>query len=210
MKKIKHEWRKKEKQWYLPKAKPEVIDIPKMKFILLSGAGNPNGTYFNECIGALYSVSYAIKMTLKKLEETPVGYSDYTVYPLEGVWDISDEAKKTFTGVVNKDDLVFDLMIRQPDFVSTSFYNEMLAFTKKKKPHPLLDKLKFQTIKEGKCVQMMHIGSYDDEKTTFDIMEEYAESLNLTRKSKIHREIYISDFRKVAKEKLKTVLRFNV
>lgn len=210
MKNTKYEWRKKEKQIYLPKAKPEIIDLPKFKFISLSGAGNPNDEFFSECIGALYSVAYAIKMTLKKLEKPPENYVDYTVYPLEGVWDITEEAKKNYTGVLNKDDLVFDIMLRQPDFVSSAFYKEMLALTRQKKPHPLLDKLKFRNIKEGKCIQMMHIGPYDNEPATFKIMEDYAKSLGLKRKSKIHREIYISDFRKVAPEKLKTVLRFNV
>jgi len=210
MKNGKHEWRKKEKEFYLPKNKPELITIPSFKFIVLSGEGNPNGPFFNECITALYSVSYAIKMTLKKLEKTPTGYLDYTVYPLEGIWDINDKAKKNFTGVINKDDLVFDLMIRQPDFVSTAFFKEMLSLTKEKKPQKLLSKVRFKTIKEGKCIQMMHIGSYDDEAKTFDIMEEHAHTLGLKRKSKKHREVYISDFRKVESARLKTVLRFGV
>jgi len=206
----KHEWRKKEKEFYLPKDKPSLIHIPKYKFIVLSGKGNPNSVFFNECITALYSVAYAIKMTLKKIEITPDGYQDYTVYPLEGIWDINDDAKKKFTGTINKDDLVFDLMLRQPEFVTKAFFNQMLALTQEKKPQDLLDKIKFKSIKEGKCIQMMHIGSYDDEPSSFKIMEEYAFSLGLKRKSKIHKEIYISDFRKVEEAKLKTVLRFKV
>lgn len=207
---MKHEWRKAEKSIYIPKSKPEVIDIPGYKFIVLSGAGNPNSEPFAECIGALYSMAYAIKMNLKKELDKPKDYTDWTVYPLEGVWDITEEARKNFTGRINKDDLVFDLMIRQPDFVTEHFFNKMLELTKKKKPNELLDKIQFKSIKEGRCIQMMHIGSYDDEPASFQMMEEFADSQNLNRKSKIHREIYLSDFRKVAKEKLKTVLRFQL
>lgn len=206
---MKYEWRKKEKQIYLPKNNPETIQLPEFQFLSISGAGNPNSDFFGDYISALYSVSYAIKMNLKKMPK-PEGYMDYTVYPLEGVWDINDEAKKTFDGNLNKDDLVFNLMIRQPDFVEEDFVNEMIAFTKKKKPQELLDQLKFEKITEGTCIQMLHIGSYDDEPASFQKMESYAEQNGLTRKSKIHREIYLSDFRKVPQEKLKTVLRFGV
>ncbi len=207
---MKHEWRKAEKSIYIPKSKPEVIDVPVYKFITISGAGNPNSEPFAECIGALYSMAYAIKMNLKKERDKPKDYTDWTVYPLEGVWDITEEARKNFTGRINKDDLVFDLMIRQPNFVTEHFFNKMLELTKKKKPNELLDKIQFKSIKEGRCIQMMHIGSYDDEPASFQMMEEFADSQNLNRKSKIHREIYLSDFRKVAKEKLKTVLRFQL
>ena len=207
---MKHEWRKKEKSIYLPKNKPELVDIPEFQFIALSGEGNPNSEFFSECIGALYSMAYAIKMQLKKIENPPKGYQDWTVYPLEGVWDINEEAKRKYDGKLNKDDLVFDIMIRQPDFVSLDFFNEMLAFTKKKKPHPLLEKVQLIKITDGKCIQMLHIGSYDDEPASFERMEQFASDLDLKRKSKVHREIYLSDFRKVPKEKLKTTLRFQV
>ncbi|MFT6938258.1 MAG: hypothetical protein ACJA1N_002564 [Saprospiraceae bacterium] len=204
---MKHEWRKKEKAVYLPKKKPEIIDIPEYQFVTIEGEGNPNSSWFSEYIGVLYSISYAIKMTLKK-EATFEGYQDYTVYPLEGVWDINEAAKQNFEGKINKDDLVFKLMIRQPNFVDKAFFDKMLELTKKKKPHELLDKVKFEKITDGKCIQMMHIGSYDDEPASFEIMETFAEEENLTRLSKVHREIYLSDFRKVPAEKLKTVLRF--
>ena len=207
---MKHEWRKKEKAVYLPKSTPEVVNIPPYKFISICGEGNPNSDTFGDYIGTLYSVAYAIKMSLKKKDKKPSHYIDWTVYPLEGVWDITEEAKKIFNGTINKDDLVFELMIRQPDFIDISYFTEMLAFTKKKKENILLDKVEFKTIDEGKCIQMMHIGSYDSEPDSFDKMEEYATSLNLVRKSKMHREIYISDFRKVQEDKLRTVLRFLV
>ncbi|MDY7395335.1 GyrI-like domain-containing protein [Aureibaculum sp. 2210JD6-5] len=207
---MKHEWRKKEKEIYLPKNKPEIINVPEFKFLTIEGEGNPNDEFFSEYITVLYSLSYPIKMTLKKRQTKPRGYRDYTVYPLEGIWDINEEAKKKFDGKLNKNDLVFKLMIRQPDFIDYNFYNEILELTKKKKQKKLLDKVKFETIEEGKCVQMLHIGSYDDEPETFEIMESFTKENNLTRLSKVHKEIYLSDFRKVAPEKLKTVLRFKV
>ncbi|KZS41635.1 hypothetical protein AWE51_19745 [Aquimarina aggregata] len=206
---MKHEWRKKEKEIYLPKNKPEIIDVPTYQFLAIEGEGNPNSDEFSEYIGVLYAVSYAIKMTLKK-ERNSKDYRDYTVYPLEGVWDINEEAKKIFDGKINKNDLVFKLMIRQPDFVEKIFVEEMIELTKVKKPYRFLENIKFETIEEGKCVQMMHLGSYDNELDSFKIMESFAEQKKLCRLSKIHREIYVSDFRKVAPEKLKTVLRFRV
>ncbi len=207
---IKHEWRKIEKQLYLPKTTPEVITIPSQKFITISGEGNPNSQHFADCIATLYPISYAIKMNLKKMESPPKGYFDYTVYPLEGIWDLNEEAKKKYDGTLNKDDLVFKIMIRQPDFVTETFYNEMLELTKKKKPNSLLENINFETITDGKCIQMMHLGHYDNEPESFEKMEAYAEAKGLNRLAKVHREIYLSDFRKVAPEKLKTVLRFKV
>lgn len=207
---MKYEWRKSEKALYLPKTKPEKLKVPELKFITIEGEGNPNSGQFSEYIAVLYSLSYAIKMTLKKSKNPPEGYQDYTVYPLEGLWDINDAAKENFNGSIDKDDLVFTLMIRQPDFVTEAFYLEMHALTHRKKPHALLDKVKFETIEEGLCLQMLHVGSYDKEDETFSIMETYAQENELIRLSKTHREIYLSDFRKVPEEKLKTVLRFNV
>lgn len=206
---MKHEWRKKEKGIYLPKSKPEIIDVPKFKFLTIEGEGNPNNDDFTECIVALYSLSYGIKMCPKKGIE-PDGYFDYTVYPLEGVWDINEEAKKVFAGTINKDDLVFKLMIRQPDFVNADLVERIRTMTKEKKPQDLLDNVKFEDVKEGKCVQMLHLGSYDNEPVTFKIMEDFAVESGIKRLSKVHREIYLSDARKVVPEKLKTVLRFQV
>lgn len=204
----KHEWRKNERAVYLPKAEPGFIDVPAYKFITISGAGNPNSPHFANHITALYPVAYGIKMTAKKKGRAPAGHYDYTVYPLEGVWDINDEAKKTYSGILNKDDLVFKLMIRQPDFVTESFFLQIVESLKEKHPPVLLQSVRFEEIAEGRCVQMLHVGPYDDEPASFRKMEAFAEKNGVERLSKIHREIYLSDFRKTAPEKLKTVLRF--
>ncbi|MCK4664126.1 MAG: GyrI-like domain-containing protein [Bacteroidales bacterium] len=206
---MKHEWKKNEKGVYLPKNRPEKIIVPEFKFYSIKGKGNPNDDFFSEYIGVLYSLSYAIKMCPKQ-GIAPNNYYEYTVYPLEGVWDIDENAKKNFDGTIDKNTLVFNLMIRQPDFVTSDFANEIIDRTKKKKPHELLDSVKFEIIEEGCCIQMLHLGSYDSEPESFKKMELYAQEQNLRRKTHTHREIYLSDARKVEPEKLKTVLRFQV
>jgi hypothetical protein len=180
---MKHEWRKKEKEIYLPKNKPERITLPSYRFFMIEGKGNPNDDFFAEYIGVLYSLSYAIKMSPKG-GFAPQDYFEYTVYPLEGVWDISDEAINNYSGSLDKNSLIFNLMIRQPDFVTTKFAQEIIERTKKKKPHELLNKVVFSEIEEGECVQMMHIGSYDNEPESFKQMEQNCKENNLTRKSK--------------------------
>jgi hypothetical protein len=204
---MKQDWKKTEKQFYLPKTEPVFIKIPPFKFFTLAGKGNPNEKIFAEYISVLYSLAYGVKMSPKN-GSAPAGYFEYTVYPLEGVWDISEEARNQPIEKLDKSTLVFNLMIRQPEFVSDDFAKDIIARTKKKKPHTLLDKVKFEVISEGDCIQMMHIGSYDNEPESFKKMEEYCHGLNLSRESKIHREIYLSDARRVSPDKLKTVLRF--
>ncbi len=206
----KYEWRKKEKAIYFPKNKPEIIDIPEFKFITIEGEGSPAESLFTKNIGALYSLAYTIKMMPKKMNVPPKGYYDFTVYPLEGVWDINDKAKANFNGVINKDDFVYKLMIRQPHFVDAFFFREMLEFAKEKKKNPLLEQLNFEHSSEGLCVQMLHLGPFEDEPASFEKMEDFAQEEGLVRLSKVHREVYLSDTRKVAPEKLKTVLRFQV
>jgi hypothetical protein len=207
---MKHEWRKEEKMVYLPGTRPEFIDVPEFQYIVLNGKGNPNSAFFSSCIEALYTLAYAIKMNLKKTHTPPKAYRDWTVYPLEGVWGLSEKAIAEYDGELDKDELVFDLMIRQPEFVEKGFFNEMVELSIKKKALPLLEKIELKKISDGECIQMLHIGSFDNEPASFARMEEFAQSLNWIRKSKIHREIYVSDFRKVPAEKMKTTLRFQV
>lgn len=206
---MKHEWRKHEKEIYLPKKSPQLIEIPKFKYFMIEGEGNPNGDMFAKHIEVLYLLSYAVRMSYKS-EIVPKDYFEYTVYPLEGIWDISDKAKLVYDGTLDKDQLMYKLMIRQPNFVTQEFASDLIKRTKKKKSNELIDRVKFVELEEGRCVQMLHLGSYDNEKDTFDIMEKYCDDNGLVRVSKIHKEIYLSDARKVDKEKLKTVLRFNV
>jgi hypothetical protein len=204
---MKYEWKKQEKEIYLPDNQPKIVMVPSMKYFMLSGKGNPNSEAFAEAIGVLYSLSYAVKMLPKK-GEIPDGYFDYTVFPLEGVWDLAEEARGLEK--LDKDSLIYTIMIRQPDFVTDSIAQSVLESTIKKKCHPLLNSVKFGSIEEGLCVQLLHLGSYDDEPQSFARMEDFCQLNNLKRKSKTHKEIYISDARKTLPEKLKTVLRFQI
>ena len=185
------------------------MKVPPFKFFSIHGQGDPNDKPFQENIGVLYSLAYAIKMSPKN-NFAPKDYFEYTVYPLEGIWDLTEEAKKSNSKTLDKSQLVFNLMIRQPDFVTPDFALEAIERTKKKKYHPLLEKVKFEIIEDNNCIQMMHIGSYDSEPASFKQMEDFCRQNGYKRESKQHREIYLSDFRKVSPDKLKTVLRFNI
>lgn len=204
---MKYEWRKQDKEFYLPKNKPEQITLPRMNFLMLDGRGNPNSDAFAEEVGVLYALSYAIKMMPKK-GIVPPGYFDYTVFPLEGVWDLAEEARGM--AKLDKNSLVYTLMIRQPDFVTAEWVQTAVNGLETKVSRLMLDKVKFQDVEEGPCVQMMHLGSYDNEPESFRQMEDYCQANDLARVAKIHREIYLSDARKVQPEKLRTVLRFQV
>lgn len=198
-------YKKAYKSLYLPKVKPEVIDVPEMTFFILSGQGNPNEADFASRVEALYALSYAVRMSYKSAD-VPEGYYDYTVFPLEGVWDLVDYTK----GIEDKSNLSYQLMIRQPDFVNEAlferFKSEVLA---KKKLAPVSD-IGFQKISEGLCCQMMHIGSYDSEPESFMAMEAYVTANGYVRSEKTHREIYLSDPRKGSVDKQKTVIRFRI
>lgn len=204
---MKYEWRKVERLVYLPGEKPEKIVVPEFKFITIKGEGDPNGPDFSERIEALYSISYAIRMMPKK-GITPDGYFEYTVYPLEGLWDLSEAGRGM--GRLDKSELVYTIMIRQPEFVTEEVFNLALEIAKKKGNVKFLDELKLQNIEDGPSVQMMHVGSYDDEKKSFDLMKEFIAENGLRLKTMVHREIYLSDPRKIEPDKLKTVLRYMV
>ncbi|MBN2796758.1 MAG: GyrI-like domain-containing protein [Clostridia bacterium] len=203
---MKHEWKKEEKVLYLPKTKPVLVDVPKMNYFVIEGKGNPNSPEFSTFIETLYAVSYAVRMSYKS-DEFPEGYFEYTVYPLEGIWDLSDEGRKTYEAGLDKDELVYQIMIRQPDFVTPEFTETMKHKVKMKKPNLPIELVEFKTFEEGKSIQMLHLGSYDSEPETFKIMEEYMTEMKLKRTTKMHKEIYLTDARKVLPDKQKTVLR---
>jgi hypothetical protein len=204
---MKYEWRKKDKDIYLPSTTPRSIVVPPMKYFTLTGHGNPNSEAFKEHIETLYALSYAIRMSPKKGLTTD-GYFEYTVFPLEGVWDLDEEGRKL--AHLDKDRLVYKLMIRQPDFVTEDLFTMAKETSSKKVSGDLLRSTKFEQISEGMCVQCMHLGDYDSESETFSKMDDFCSSAQLTRIDKRHREIYISDPRRTEPAKLKTVLRFKV
>jgi len=204
---MKHEWKKHEKNLYMPPQKPELITVAEQKYFMIKGEGNPNSEDFSERIGVLYSLAYAVRM-MPKQGFTPEGYFEYTVYPLEGLWDLTEEGKQADT--LMKDQLLYTIMIRQPDFVTRETVEKAFANVRKKKPHPLLDEVTFGTMEDGLSVQMLHIGPYDNEPESFAAMKEFIINHELEIVTLEHREIYISDARKVDPAKLKTVLRYRV
>lgn len=204
---MKVEWKKHDKALYLPSAEPALIVVPSLPYFMLHGEGNPNADAFKEAVGVLYSLSYAVKMLPKK-GPAPEGYYDYTIYPLEGVWDLSEAGRRK--AALDKDELVYTIMIRQPDFVTPALAAEIIRKVKAGKPHPLLEQAAFGTVEDGLSVQLLHTGPYDDEPASFARMEQFCAVQGLRRESKLHREIYISDARRAKPEKLRTVLRFKV
>ncbi len=201
---MKHEWRKHEKELYVPKGDPTLVEVPKFKFFTIKGQGNPNSEDFAKRIEVLYALSYAIKMMPKK-GIIPNDYFEYTVYPLEGVWDLTPKGRNEAT--LNKDELVYTIMIRQPDFANSELAKIAFDIVRIKKDFALLDEANFEEITDGLCVQILHKGSYDDEPASFEKIHQFIEANNLQRTTKIHREIYLSDARKTTPDKLKTVLR---
>ena len=205
---MKYEWKREEKDLYLPKNKPNIVTIPKMKYFKIKGHGNPNNNpLFQEHISALYALSYTVRMMPKK-GITPNGYFEYTVYPLEGIWDLTEKGRQEET--LNKDEFLYTLMIRQPNFVNEDVFNMALELVKKKNNSPFINEITFEEDDSYLCVHMMHIGSYDDEITSFKMMDNYVSLNGYKRMCFTHKEIYLSDFRKVEASKLKTVLRYLV
>ncbi|MBU5438074.1 GyrI-like domain-containing protein [Tissierella sp. MSJ-40] len=204
---MKHEWRKHEKELYVPKDKPQLLTIPKQKFFAIKGKGNPNDVDFSDRIGVLYSLAYAVRM-MSKNGFTPDGYFEYTVYPLEGIWDLTEEGKKS--DILNKDELLYTIMIRQPDFITNEVVEKAFEIANKKKPHPLLKEAYFDEMEDSLSVQIMHNGSYDNEPVSFQKMIDYINENGYIRRCMFHREIYLSDARKTKKDKLKTVLRYMI
>lgn len=204
---MKHEWRKHEKELYVPKKnKAVILEVPPMNYLTIEGVGNPNEEMFSKKIEALYSVSYGIRMLPKK-GITPQGYEEYTVYPLEGFWSLTKAGQTEET--LNKDELTYQIMIRQPEFVTAELASDTIEQTKHKKLNPYLDDLQFETISEGLNIQQLHEGPYDTEPGTVALMESFLEQEGYRRLSKNHKEIYLSG-RNTPDEKLKTVLRFKV
>ncbi|MGL5295702.1 MAG: GyrI-like domain-containing protein [Culicoidibacterales bacterium] len=202
---MKHEWRKHEKQYYIPQTTPEIVTIPTFKFLMIKGQGSPDSLEFQACIQVLYGIAYAIRMMPKKGIQL-AGYYEYTVYPLEGIWDLTEQGRRS--EILIKDELVYTLMIRQPDFVTETVVAKAIEIVRKKNDSQLLSHVSFETITEGECVQMLHVGSFEDEPKTMAIIKHFCEKQGVTIASLAHREIYVSDFRRVIPEKRKTVLRY--
>ena len=201
------DFKKEYKEFYLPKSIPSVIAVPEMNYIAVRGKGDPNeenGEYKNT-IGLLYGIAFTIKMSYKGAHKID-GYFEYVVPPLEGFWWQKGAQNIDYS---HKEKFNFISVIRLPDFVTKADFDWAIEEASKKKKQDF-SKVEFFTYDEGACVQCMHIGAYDSEPETLEVMHEYAKQngyeLDLTD-TRRHHEIYLSDPRKCDAHRLKTVLR---
>ncbi len=204
------DYKKEYKEFYMPKARPEIVDVPEMNFIAVRGKGDPNhpGGEYKEAVGMLYTIAYTIKMS-KMGSRQIEGYFDYVVPPLEGFW--WQEGKEGMD-YGHKEDLCWISVIRLPDFVTEEDFRWAVQEAEKKKGLDL-SKAEFLRFREGLCVQCMHIGPYDDEPETVSLMDRYLDENgyeNDLSDDRRHHEIYLSDVNRTAPEKLKTVIRHPV
>lgn len=202
---MKFEWKKQEKEIYGVNTKPCVIDVPSQKYITISGSGNPNGEIFSDKVAALFSVAYKIKMAYKSLAEKSNEISDYSVYPLEGIWSKASEKENLV-----KEELQYRIMIRQPAFITTEIFKKALEAVKRKKDNPHLANISFETICDGKCVQILHKGAFDNEPASFAVMDRFCLEHGYKRMEKEHREIYLNNANRTKTANLKTILRYKI
>ena len=201
------DYKKEYKEFYMPKNKPSIVEIPKMNYIAVRGKGNPNNEEgeYKKTIGLLYGIAFTIKMSYKGTHKID-GYFEYVVPPLEGFWWQDGRVGIDYN---QKEELNFISIIRLPDFVTKKDFDWAIEEATKKKKQDF-SKVEFLTYDEGICVQCMHVGSYDNEPATVELMHKYMEEngyvLDITDK-RFHHEIYLSDPRKCNENKLKTVIR---
>lgn len=201
------DFKKEYKEFYMPKNKPEIVTVPKANYIAVRGKGNPNeidGAY-QQAISILYAVAYTLKMSYKT-EHKIEGFFEYVVPPLEGFW-----WQDNVDGIDYADKAAFNWIsvIRLPEFVTQKDF-EWAVETASEKKKLDCSSAEFLTADEGLCVQIMHIGAFDDEPQTVALMDDYIAQNgyeNDITESRLHHEIYLSDARKVAPEKWKTVIR---
>lgn len=205
-----YDFKKEQKMYYTMKTDPHYIEIPAMKFIMIKGTGNPNtedGEY-QKAIEMLYALSYAIRMSYKTGYAIP-GYYPYVVPPLESLWTMQN--KEDRFAVSKKDELSWIAMLHQPDFVDEDVVAWACEYVYKKKKIDASDKVSFQEFCEGRCIQMLHKGSYDEEPASFLRMEAMLQKDGYTPTLLFdeyhHHEIYIKDNRDPDHRKWKTVLR---
>ncbi|MDE5577799.1 MAG: GyrI-like domain-containing protein [Oscillospiraceae bacterium] len=206
------DYKKEYKDLYQPAAKPSLIDVPEMRFFAVDGAGDPNTSpAYKEAMEILYGLSFTVKMS--KMNGTqPEGYFEYVVPPLEGLW-FADGVSFDGLNVSDKNKFKWVSMIRQPEFVTEEVFAGAKEILAKKKPQLDLSKARFMTFTEGLCVQIMHKGSYDSEPESILKLKRFAEENGLTEDfsaERLHHEIYLSDPRKCAPERLRTVIRHPV
>jgi len=198
------DYRKTMKALYLPSAREAaIVDVPGMNFAMIDGAGDPNGSKtFQDAVEALFAVSYTLKFTVKK---GPSGI-DYAVMPLEGLWWMEGPGEFDAS---RKDLWLWTVMIAQPEPVTKELFKEAVARVREKSDPPALPGIRFEAFAEGRAAQMLHVGPFDAEGPTIEKVHRFAAEHGFRLRGK-HHEIYLSDFRRTAPAKLKTVVRHPV
>lgn len=204
------DYKKEYKEYYMPKNRPEIVTVPQMNFIAVRGTGDPNeeGGDYKAAIGLLYGIAFTIKMS-KKGDHRIEGYFDYVVPPLEGFWWQEGVDGIDYT---RKVDFHWISVIRLPDFVTQEDFVWAVEEAQKKKKQDF-SRVEFLTLEEGLCVQCMHVGPFDAEPETIAKMDRYLQENgyeNDFTEGRMHHEIYLSDARRTAPEKWKTVVRHPV
>ena len=189
-------------QAYIARQTPSLVQVPAGWFICVSGQGDPNGEPFALATAALFSLSYAVRMSYKS-DQVPVGYAAYKVFPLEGEWGLVNPA----LGVDDRTNWSYTLMIRQPPFLTPEDFQRFAEVTARKKPNPYLAHAQYKQVDEGLCCQALHIGPYSQEPVTFARIDAFLKEQGKQRAGHLHREIYLGDPRKADPTKLRTILR---
>ena len=204
------DFKKEYKEFYLPKNKPQIVNVPKANYIAIRGQGNPNeeGGAYQRAISVLYAVAYTLKMSYKT-DYKIAGFFEYVVPPLEGFWWQDGICGVDYT---RKDEFNWISIIRLPDFITRENFDWAVKTASEKKNIDC-SSAEFLTVEEGLCVQIMHIGSFDDEPATVTLMDKYLEENGYEKDfsdTRLHHEIYLSDSRKSTSDKMKTVIRHPV
>ena len=203
------DFKKERKDLYQPTTAPSIVEVPAMSFLMVDGEGDPNGEGFHQAIETLYSLAYTIRMN-----KAEPGYYPYVVPPSEGFWDFAEEqAIPTEITTFDKNQLIWTLVIRQPDFVTPEILDAAQEKVRKKKPDLRPESARLESFTEGLCVQALHLGPYSTEPATIQTMKKYVEQrrfvLDYTRQRR-HHELYFSNPKNTEPDTMKTILRLPI
>ncbi|MDR3269938.1 MAG: GyrI-like domain-containing protein [Peptococcaceae bacterium] len=202
-----YDFKKENKSLYAPAAKPSIVAVLEMTFIMADGMGDPNtSTEYQNAVAALYGIAYGVKMS-KRSGDTPDGYFDFVVAPLEGLW------RTDGAGILDKNKFQWTSLMRLPDFVTPDVFEDIRLKVGKKKPELDLSAVRLERFTEGLCGQITHIGSFDDEPATIAELTRFILESGCTIEMsgwRQHHEIYLSDPRKATPEKMKTIIRYPI
>jgi len=192
--------RKELKQFYTARKKPSITDVPPGRFLAIMGRGEPGGSAYQAALNALYSLAYALKFKCKAEGR------DFTVMTLEGLWWWDEEGVFSLEDAPPREEWNWKSMMRQPDFITGEMLEEIRPQVREKKGIPEVDEVKLETFHEGLSAQIMHVGPYSEEEPTIERLHAFIAE-NGYRIRGLHHEIYLSDPRRTAPERWRTIIR---